>query len=99
MHGIPASASVLRPNQESSSPSCCCCVVVCTYPTHACVFPGFVWQEVLRSLYPGCPFEREVVGLELVQLVLSELLPAGEPGASKATLSKVQPSPVYRRSS
>lgn len=51
------------------------------------------WQEVLRSLYPGCPFEREVVGLELVQLVLSELLPAGEldaPTQSKATLSKVR---------
>lgn len=26
-------------------------------------------------MYPGCPFEREVLGLELVQLVLSELVP------------------------
>lgn len=32
-------------------------------------------QEVVRSLYPGCPFEREVLGLEMVQLILSELLP------------------------
>lgn len=54
---------------------------------------ALVWQELLRSLYPGCPFEREVVGLELVQLVLSELLPVGELDAStqsKATLSKVK---------
>lgn len=35
-------------------------------------------QEVLKSLYPGCPFEREVLGLELVQLVLSELLPTDD---------------------
>lgn len=26
-------------------------------------------------MYPGCPFEREVLGLEIVQLVLSELVP------------------------
>lgn len=58
------------------------------------LIPGaLLWQEVLRSLYPGCPFEREVVGLELVHLVLSELLPAGELDAStqsNATLSKVK---------
>lgn len=51
------------------------------------------WKEVLRSLYPGCPFEREVLGLELVQLVLSELVPVdGTNGADQreSPLAKVR---------
>eukprot|EP00752_Nemacystus_decipiens_P004263 g3894.t1 len=63
-------------------------------------FVRWLCQEVLRSLYPGCPFEREVVGLEIVQLVLSELLPMGELDSStqsKATLSKVVSSSLFCR--
>lgn len=50
---------------------------------HVCVTLFSDEQEVLRSLYPGCPFEREVLGLEMAQLMLSELLPAEEMVASK----------------
>eukprot|EP00903_Cladosiphon_okamuranus_P018216 g16755.t1 len=63
-------------------------------------FMCWLCQEVLRSLYPGCPFEREVVGLELVQLVLSELLPIVEMDGTtqtKATLSKVVSSSLFCR--
>lgn len=53
---------------------------------------------MLRSLYPGCPFEREVLGLEMVQLVLSEMLPAEDveveghegTGHGKGALAKVR---------
>lgn len=49
-------------------------------------------QELLQSLYPGCPFEREVLGLEMIQLMLSELLPPEESDGvnqRKHTLAKV----------
>lgn len=49
-------------------------------------------QEVLQSLYPGCPFEREVLGLEIAQLVLSELVPLEEleaHGENQGALVKV----------
>lgn len=38
-------------------------------------------------MYPGCPFEREVLGLEMVQLVLSELMPVE---GSQSALAKVR---------
>ncbi|CAM9221310.1 unnamed protein product [Ectocarpus fasciculatus] len=63
-------------------------------------FTRWLCQEVLRSLYPGCPFEREVLGLEMAQLILSELMPAEETVASKeseAALAKVASSSLFCR--
>ncbi|CAM9609567.1 unnamed protein product, partial [Ectocarpus sp. 12 AP-2014] len=54
----------------------------------------------LRSLYPGCPFEREVLGLEMAQLILLELLPSEELVAStesETALSKVASSSLFCR--
>ncbi|CAM9242712.1 unnamed protein product [Ectocarpus sp. 4 AP-2014] len=63
-------------------------------------FTRWLCQEVLRSLYPGCPFEREVLGLEMVQLILSELLPSEEMVASdesETALAKVASSSLFCR--
>ncbi|CAM9203468.1 unnamed protein product, partial [Ectocarpus sp. 8 AP-2014] len=61
-------------------------------------FTRWLCQEVLRSLYPGCPFEREVLGLEMAQLILSELLPSEELVASTETaLAKVASSSLFCR--
>ncbi|CAM9102187.1 unnamed protein product, partial [Hapterophycus canaliculatus] len=63
-------------------------------------FLSWLCQEVLKSLYPGCPFEREVLGLELVQLVLSELQPAEGLDVSKqarGTLAHVVSSSLFCR--
>lgn len=49
-----------------------------------CNFLRVKSQVVLESLYPGCPFEREVLGLEILQLVLSELLPSEGKGRRQA---------------
>lgn len=34
-------------------------------------------QVVLESLYPGSPFERQILGLEVADLVISELVCGG----------------------
>ncbi|CAB1101686.1 unnamed protein product [Ectocarpus sp. CCAP 1310/34] len=63
-------------------------------------FTRWLCQEVLRSLYPGCPFEREVLGLEMAQLILSELLPSEEMVASnesETALAKVASSSLFCR--
>lgn len=49
-------------------------------------------KVVLESLYPGCPYEREVLGLEILQLVLAELLDSegrGKRHAEESDLVKV----------
>ncbi|CAN0161291.1 unnamed protein product [Ectocarpus sp. 6 AP-2014] len=61
-------------------------------------FTRWLCQEVLRSLYPGCPFEREVLGLEMAQLIMSELLPSEELVAStesETALAKVASSSLF----
>ncbi|CBJ32757.1 conserved unknown protein [Ectocarpus siliculosus] len=61
-------------------------------------FTRWLCREVLRSLYPGCPFEREVLGLEMAQLILSELLPSEELVAStesETALAKVASSSLF----
>ncbi|CAM9200948.1 unnamed protein product [Ectocarpus sp. 13 AM-2016] len=63
-------------------------------------FTRWLCQEVLRSLYPGCPFEREVLGLEMARLILSELLPSDEMVASnesETALVKVASSSLFCR--
>lgn len=54
-------------------------------------------QVTLETLYPGCPFERQVLGLEITQLLMIELAPAGEgnvklgEGKHVRPLAKVHP--------
>lgn len=55
-------------------------------------------EVVLESLYPGCPYEREVLGLEILQLVLAELLDSegrGKRHAEESDLVKVVSSALF----